>query len=201
MPDSYRALQTALSNGWILDSWDDDTAAGLNALAAWLCSSGSINDNWVPTFVVNSDAEVELLKAAARAANVWLIETRDDPDCSPEWQPLEDASVLGRVLYTWTDVQGFKKADVVQFPQYLSFAPEKVARDFCRLYARQRATVRDDRDGALQIQKARSEHYRRQFISVLSRVIDADGIRGDTWPIHIRGDAVDELLQPPAFVE
>lgn len=202
MPDCYRALQIALSNGWIIESWDDETAAGLNALAAWLCSSGSVNDNWVPMFVADAPGEIGLLKAAARTANVRLTRTRSDPDRPTEWRPVESASILGRVLYTWTGVRGDKSPDVAQFPRYVQFAPEWVAADFAKVYVHQRATVRDDRDGALQIQEIRTDRYRRKLVELLERVVSTpDEIRGESWPVFIRGDAIDELLQPLSFVD
>ena len=199
MPDPYRALQTALSKGWIIESWDDETAAGMNALAAWLCSSGSVNDHWTPAFVADTPGEIGLLKAAGRTANVRLKQTRADSDRPAEWVPTEDANVLGRVLYTWTGVRGDKSPDIAQFPRYVQFAPEWVASDFAKVYVHQRATVRHDRDGALQIQEMRTDRYREQLVSLLERVVsNADDIRAENWPVYIRGDAVDELRKRPS---
>lgn len=193
-PDCYRGLQTALVNDWIVDDWTE-TARGLNQLAGWLLASGSINDNWVPLFVADTDTEIEQLQDAFDLGGVAPMETRNDPDRPREWRPTTDASVLGRVLHTWSGVRGDKSQTVMQFPRYPAFAPIGIAREFATIYVNLRGTHREDRSTPLlQLQERRSDAYREAFVDLLKRVVsDSDDVRGNSWPILLRGDAVEEL--------
>lgn len=193
-PDCYRGLQTALTNDWIIDDWHD-TARGLNRLAAWLLASGSINETWVPLFIAEDDAVIERLRAATHTAGVALSSTREDDGRPLEWRPRRDASVLGRVLHTWTGIRGDKSPGVMQFPQYPQFVRQDVARAFAETYVSLRAVARDDTaDARLQIQEDRSKRYRESLVELLQRVVtDASDVRGGSWPVYIVEDAVTEL--------
>jgi hypothetical protein len=192
-PDCYRGLQAARDREWLVDEWTD-TARGLNQLAAWLLASGSINDVWVPLFVADTDAEIERLRSAAQDAGVALTATREAEDRPLEWRPRSDASVLGRILHTWTGVKGDKSSKTMQFPRYPQYARRDIARDFTRIYVNLRAVKRNDRpDTRIQLMEDRSEAYRRDLVALLERVIDSDAIRGGSWPVYVVGDTVDEL--------
>ncbi len=199
MPDCYRGLQTARSNGWIIDSWNEETARGLNCLAAWTLSSGGINENFVPSFVAELSDEYETLSDYARSAGVRLQRTREsDEERPPEWVPRSDASVLGRVLYTWIGVKGNKSRDRVEFPAYLRESPEFIIQDFLQVYVQQRGVYRDDRGGSIQLSADRTDSFRQALKSRLqAAVVDESEIRGEAWPLRICGSAMETLGQYP----
>ncbi|WP_336135550.1 hypothetical protein [Natronomonas amylolytica] len=195
-PDCYRGLQTALNRGWILDSWSSDAARTLNRLAAWLLASGSVSHQTrVPDFVVETSAQEDRLLGYFETFDLRpRVVTRDGkPD---EWIPRSDASILGRVLQTWTGLDGDKTSLDTRFPEYLQYAPVGIARGFAETYVSLRATVRTDRGDRLQIQAERSEYFRQQLIELLSRVVDPDEIRGDSWPVYLVDDAAFQLFNP-----
>ena len=162
MPDCYRGLQVVQSNNWIIDSWEQEVARGLNCLAAWILSSGGINENFVPTFVAEPGDEYESLSDYASSAGVRLERTREsDEDRPPEWLPRSNASVLGRLIYTWIGVKGDKSRDKVEFPVYLQEAPDTIVRDFVQIYVQQRGVYRDDRGEYIQISVNRTDSFRR----------------------------------------
>lgn len=200
MPDCYRGLQTAYENGWIIEDWRDEKAKALNCLAAWVLSSGGIDDNWVPTFITDSDdREIEALRRYSRSAGVRLTRTREsDSPRPPEWRPTNAASVLGRVLYTWLRVKGDKTPESVSFPTYLDEAPRSITLAFLRIYVQQRGVRREDRDGQIQIAVNRSDGFRRELKWILQSVVgDPADIRGEAWPLRIRGEAVEMLRRYP----
>lgn len=198
-PDCYRGLQTALSNGWIIDSWDEESAQALNCLAAWVLSSGGINERFVPTFVTDSDSEYKQLRDYAASAGIRLKRTRDpDGERPPEWRPSSDASVLGRVLYTWTGIKGDKSREATKFPEYLNDVPEPILRSYLQVYAQQRGVYRDDRGEYIQIIAERTDGFRRVLKSHLQSVVEnPEEVKGDGWPIRIYGDAMKSLRQYP----
>jgi hypothetical protein len=202
-PDCYRGLQTALSNGWLIEEWTRRGRA-LNCLAAWTLSSGGINDNWVPQWVAPSDDESDVLDRYATAVGVSLVQTRPDDTTTPdgtrraaEYRPEDDASVLGRVLSTWTGLQGDKDR-TVRFPRYVRFAPDEIARDFCRVYVAQRGIEREHGRPFRQIAATRSEAFREDLLAQLRRVVDEpDAVRGESWPIRIYEPAKSALAGYP----
>jgi hypothetical protein len=187
-PDCCRGLQTALSKSWIIEKWTDGGRA-LNCLAAWTLSSGGIDGHWVPQWVAPSEAEYVALEEYASAVGVSLVQTRPEGTTTPEgtrraaeYRPDKDASVLGRVLSTWTGLQG-DKDHTVRFPQYVRFAPDEVARDFCRVYVAQRGVEREHGSDFTQISATRSERFRRDLLDQLRRVVDEpDAVRGESGP-------------------
>ena len=195
-PDCYRGLQTALSNDWLIETWDRRGRA-LNCLAVWTLTSGGINDNWVPQWVADSDAELSVLEQYADAAGIRLVRTRDADDRPDEYLPDADVSVLGRILSTWTSLQGDKDR-TVRFPRYVRFAPEEIARDFCRVYVAQRGVERDHGREFVQIAATRSEAFRRDLLDQLRRVVeDPDSVRGESWPVRIYEPARSQLAGYP----
>jgi hypothetical protein len=193
-PDCYRGLQVALENGWLLESWDSDTARALNELAAWVCTSGSIDGVFAPYFVVEPALE-DWFQQLATDANLSVRRTRDDPARPPEWTPTENQTVFGRVLNTWTGLLGDKSALSTQFPRYPQFAPDDIATAFAQAYVRLRASETDRYDTlAVQLQEDRSERYYRDLRSLLERVVADDlEIRGSGFPMYIVGEAAQKL--------
>jgi len=194
LPVCYRGLQTALEHDWLLESWDSDTARALNELAAWVCASGSIDGVFAPYFVVEP-ALADRFQQLAADANIAVRQTRDDSDRPPEWTPTEHQTVFGRVLHTWTGVQGDKSALATQFPRYPQFAPDDIAAAFAATYVRLRASPSERYDTpAVQLQEDRSECYYRALRDLLERVVEnPDEIRGSGFPVYIVGDAAQQL--------
>ena len=194
-PDAYRGLQTALDNDWIIDDWQSETARALNRLAAWILASGSVNSNWVAAFVAE-DEDVKRLREIADSAGISLRQTRNEEGRPTEWIPRKNASVLGRVLHTWTGVEGDKSKHETQFPRYLRFSRQDVAREFAQIYVRLRAVKREDTtDKRIQLVEKRTDRYRESLVNLLKRVVDdEDAVRGDSWPIYIVGEDAIQLL-------
>lgn len=207
MPDPYRALQTALDRGWLVESWDSDEARALNVLAAWVLASGSVDERWVPSFVVDDEIEREMLKAIGHTLDIQFDFLRSSSATRPsELRPVRDASVLGRVLYTWTGVRGDKSPRETVFPVYLDSVPQSIAADFARIYVQLRHTDRTDelsqRNPFLQIQADRTDSFRRALASLLRRVVsDPSAIRATSWPVRIYEPALSGLRQWPEWVE
>ncbi|MUV85085.1 hypothetical protein GJ631_00420 [Natronomonas sp. CBA1123] len=183
-----------LKNGWVLESWDSDTARALNQLAAWVCASGSIHEDFAVHFVVEPDLE-DWFQELTGGVGITVRQTRTNSDRPPEYTPTEHQTVLGRVLHTWTGVQGDKSTLATQFPRYLEFAPDDIATAFAQAYVRLRATPTERYDGqAVQLQEHRSKSYYRDLRTLLERVVADDSeIRGTGFPVYIVGDAAQQL--------
>jgi hypothetical protein len=193
-PDCYRGLQTALDRGLIVDSWSTPEARTLTRLAAWLLASGSVShDTHVPSFIVATPAQDDRLVGYFETVGLRpRIERRSGkPD---EWIPRSDASVLGRVLQTWTGLDGDKSPLETRFPEFVQYAPVGIARQFAETYVSLRGVVREDRDGWVQLQADRTARYREALVALLERLVDADDVRGDSWPVYLRPDAVERLF-------
>lgn len=199
-PDCYRGLQTAVINDWFIEDWSHERAKAINCLAAWLLSSGSIDDRWVPKFVTDDDrGEINALQQYARSLDVGLELTRPDDESRPmEWEPTADATILGRVLHTWTGVRGDKASELVRFPEYLQFAPHHIVKHFVRIYIRQRGVHRTDTGEFIQIAVDRTDAFREALAACLGRVVsDTGSIRDTSWPIRIYEPAMSELQGYP----
>jgi hypothetical protein len=85
-----------------------------------------------------------------------------------------------------------------RFPRYVRFAPEEVARDFCRVYVAQRGVERDHGREFIQIAATRSEAFREDLLAQLRRVVDdPDAVRGDSWPVRVYEPAKSQLAGYP----
>ena len=130
--------------------------------------------------------------------DVRLQSLREDDGRPLEWRLTEDASVLGRVLYTWTGVRGDKSESAAVFPRYIQFAPVWVARAFCQICVQQRGMYRDDRGEFIQITAKRSDRLRQQLADTVRRVVsDPDAIRATSWPLRIYEPPLSELREYP----
>lgn len=193
-PDCVHAIDTAEQHDWLIDNWDSDAATGLNTLAAWLLSSGSLSrDPFQPRWIANDNEDT--LRAAGRDIGIRLASQNRRAGRPIEWVPKRDGVVLGRLLHLWTGLRGDKAEQSTRFPRYPSYAPKWVARHFAQTYVQNRSIRRDDRPGnRFQVQEERTQAYRTNLVALLQRVIsNPDDVRGDSWPIYIVGDAVTEL--------
>lgn len=173
VPDCVRGLKTADGNGWLDLSYRDRTFRGLNAFVAWTFSGGSINRVYVPYFVVEDD-DRDRLDRAADAVGVDLDFTRRaEPGRATELRPVEDASVLGRVLAAMGAPVGQKndRAEIA-LPAYLEDAPATVRREFARTYLENRGELSGT--GDCTFREERPERYLR---SLAALVADATGER------------------------
>ena len=115
-----------------------------------------------------------------------------------ERKPREDASVLGRVLHTWTGVAGDKQPNLTRFPTFPEYAPAWVARPVARTYVALRGVDRSDKSGRrVQIQEDRSAQFRERVISLLERVGSPHTVRGDSWPIYVVDETAESLYELP----
>lgn len=170
-PDCVRGLQTAEAHGWVDVAPGDDVFRGLNVMLAWIFSGGSIlNETWVPYFVSDDEADRRLLDRAAALVGVGLDFTRSGASGrARELRPLEDASVLGRVLTVLGAPRGEKDgASGIALPGYLEAAPDRVGQEFVQVYLRNRGQVRDS--GVIHSREDRPDAYLRSVASLMRRL-------------------------------
>lgn len=199
-PDAYRGLQTALDHGWFIQSWTSTTAVSLNGLAAWICASGSIGQDWVPRFVVNTETEADLVTGLLET--IGLEAVKEDSGTSVRYRPRDEASVLGRVLHTWTGLRGYKSKPETQFPAYPLQSPDDISLAFAQIYVQHRGTVQaaDSPWPYVQIAVDRSEAYLRDVAALLRSIIaDESAFEATAWPVRIYEPALSELRQWPTL--
>ncbi len=187
-PDCVRGLQDAEALGWIDVAPSSDTLRGLNVMLAWIFSGGSIlHQTWMPYWVVRSEEDRALLDRAAELVDVELDYTRSASDSrARELRPVEDASVLGRVLTVLGAPRGGKdEAGDVSLPGYLENAPERVSQEFVQVYLRNRG--RDGSD-AVYFRKPRAAGYRRS-LSVLVERLTGESVVNSGERLALSGEA------------
>lgn len=168
-PDCVHGLETAERLGWVDVAPAGRTFRGLNVLVAWTFSGGSIlRDTWVPYFVSDGEADRDLLERAGTLVGVRLDYTRSAGSSrARELRPVENASVLGRVLTVLGAPRGEKnEAGRVSLPEYLEDAPERVRQEFVQVYLRNRGRRRPETD-EIRLQVARPERYRRSLATLV----------------------------------
>lgn len=148
-----------------------------------------------PLFVTSDDRdEIQALRSYARAADIQLESTGTDDNRPLEWRPTEDASILGRVLHTWTGVKGVKTKFESRFPHYPQYAPHHVTLEFCKVYVQQRGSDAHHFPNFTQLKAERNALFRESIIESLQRVVsDPDLVTGDEWPTRVHEPAVSEL--------
>lgn len=135
-PNPVRGIEAAESHGWIEIDPASDTARGLNALVAWISSSGSIaTDTWTPYFAAADEGDQEVLTAAASLAGIELDFTRRAADDrTQEMRPVEHGSVLGRVLVVLGAPRGAdEKTARARLPAYLNHVSDRLGREFLQV--------------------------------------------------------------------
>lgn len=159
-PDPVRAIQAADEHGWLETDFQDRTFRGLNVLVAWILSGGSLNANYVPQFAISSSNDEERIDAAFDVVGVDYDFLRGgDLQRATEYRPLEDASVLGRVLWVLDAPLGRKNEQArIVLPNYLADAPGRIRRDFVVTYLCNRGHI-DDGNGVLRFREDRSDQY------------------------------------------
>lgn len=171
-PDCVRAIDAADDHDWLDLEPDSRRFRGLNALVVWVFAGGSIVEQTkVPYFTAPDHPAELLLKRAAGWAGTQLETTRVGEDGRPpEYRPVEDASVLGRVLMILGAPVGEKNPDsAVVLPAYLEDAPTQVRREFCQIYLWGRGQRKDD-SHLLRFWEARSTGYLESLASFFQTV-------------------------------
>lgn len=165
VPDPVRGIQRAEHRGWLEPDLDSTTFQGLNGLAAWVYSGGSIDSQWyIPRFAVD-DADTEArIDRAFDAVGVEYDFTRSAAtDRATEYRPVEDAAVLGRVLAVLGAPVGAKnERRRITLPDYLEAAPETVRREFIATYLGNRGQ-RSTRKSTVTFREDRSGRYLRSL--------------------------------------
>lgn len=157
-PDVVRGVRTAEEHGWLDLDARKPAFRGLNVFVAWIYSSGSITRRYVPRFIVTSPDDRGCLQQAADCADIDLRAAREgEPSRADELVPAADASVLGRVLSTLGAPVG-EKVTLRQLPAYLDDTPDRIRREFARIYLQNRATPRPDKE-LWQIKEERPDRY------------------------------------------
>jgi hypothetical protein len=204
-PDPLRGLETARDRGWIINDWEDDRGNYLNILAAWICASGSIDQAWVPRFIVSEEQDEQALLTTFAALDIDPVAVHtDDTEQTTNYKPQQDASVLGRILFTWTGIRGYKNEDETRFPRYPQMAPESICRAFAQVYVQHRGTMQNHSatNRYVQIQSTRSDGYRQNLAEILQQVVsDPTAVRATGWPVRIYESALSELRQWPAIIK
>lgn len=171
-PDCVRGLQTAEAHGWVDVAPDSDVFRGLNVMLAWIFSGGSIlNETWMPYWVADDELDRDLLERAAALVGVELDWTRSaDDGRARELRPIEDASVLGRVLVVLGAPRGEKnEANDVTLPSYLETEPVRVGQEFVQVYFRNRGRTLDGED-LLRLPETRSGRYVQSLVALVRRL-------------------------------
>ncbi|MDZ7702014.1 MAG: hypothetical protein U5J98_08050 [Halobacteriales archaeon] len=173
-PNSVRGIQVAEDRGWIAPLPSSERFRGLNALLAWVLQSGSITtETWVPFFTVGSDRDRQLLSAAANMAGLTLDVTRSASALrSQEMRPIEDGSVLGRVLVVLGAPRGaVREEGQLTLPSYLDRVPERYAQEFVQLYIHNLGQNRDDRF-IIHLRPSHSVDYLQSVAALVKRLTD-----------------------------
>lgn len=171
-PDCVRGIDAARERDWLDVEIGSGTFRGLNVLLAWAFSGGSIlRDSWVPYWSANGEDDLELLSRAADWANTRIDWTRSGASGrGREIRPIEDASVLGRVLVAMGGHRGRKTENSdISLPNYLDAAPRRIGQEFIQIYLRNRAQSLSDTD-ATRFREVRSNRYLQSLASFIERL-------------------------------
>lgn len=203
IPDPVRGIQRATKRGWLGSDHNSRRFRGLNALTAWVFSGGSIDSQWyVPRFVVDRETNRSPIDRAFDAVGVEYDFVRSSSSHrATEYRPVEDGTLLGRVLAVLGAPVGSKnQRSPTELPDYLEEAPDLVRQEFIQVYLRNRGqrsstkatvTFREARDqGYLQAlaEVIRSETDGRVRVSGMNVIVSAEAATViDEWPSVLEG--------------
>lgn len=192
-PDPVRAIQAAEKHEWLEPDFSDRTFKGLNVLVAWILSGGSLNSNYVPQFAISGEDDERRIDAAFEAVGVDYDFLRGgDLQRATEYRPLEDASVLGRVLWVLDAPLGRKNEDArIRLPNYLADAPRRIRQDFVATYLNNRGHVSED-NGVLRFREDRSDQYLHDLAELIHETT-GEGVRVSEKNVIVSANATIEV--------
>lgn len=191
VPDSVRAINTAIGRGWLAPEPESQTAAALTKLAGHILAGGSINQNWVPAVSCGSRASVEWIEQAFQAVGVATSTRNADSDSrATEVVPTEDSSVLGRCLSCLGVPRGSKR-ELDALPSAFEFVPSEARRAIAVIIVRHRGVEYDDKATT----RVMSERPRAYHDSLAVFIRDATGERAvaDDRGVTVSADAMRQL--------
>lgn len=167
-PDPVRAIQAARERGWLDMEFNDRTFQGLNVLVAWILSGGSLNSNFVPQLAVSDEQDERRVDAAFDAVGVEYDFLRGgDSQRATEYRPIEEASLLGRILRVLDAPLGRKNEEArIVLPHYLADAPRTIRQSFIRTYLNNRGHLNDN-NGVLRFREDRADRYLQSLASLI----------------------------------
>ncbi|WP_251344416.1 hypothetical protein [Haloplanus halophilus] len=129
-PYVHNALSTAHERGWLTASSDDDIPLALTAILAWIFSQGSIRaESYYPIFRLSSPDQRSYFETIADDLDLsYSIIRSEDPTRSTEVRPIEDGTVLGRVLHILGAPLSESTQQISLPPVYLYHYPEHAHR-------------------------------------------------------------------------
>lgn len=144
-PDAARAVRVAEANRWIpLDS-DCEAFRTLNRLVAWILSDGSIDGQYLPTFVADTRADRHRLIGLFDDLGIDYRALEDErTGRTTRYRPAVHAPVLGRLLSVLGAPVGSGNGSRIALPGYLDRVPRRVRREFAETYLRNRAPGEGD---------------------------------------------------------
>jgi hypothetical protein len=202
VPDALRGMQTAVDNGWLPITWDDDEQdlAAWNTLMAGIFAGGSLNVNFVPQWAPGRDDERIRIRAALRQLGLdSRVERTDETNRATEVIPETDAAVFGHVLAAVGAPVGPKaELDELHLPDYLESAPDWMRAEFTAIYLSHRAECRfppEDETTGIRLQEKRPSVYLDELAALFESVTRESVTRPAERQIFVSATAVEYLAQ------
>lgn len=172
-PDSVRGLEVARSHGWVPLTSTSPHLEAFVTLLAWTFSGGSINRNWVPSFVTNDTAARFRVTEALYTLDTEIEVKRRGDGRATEILPTTGASALGRVLVTMGAPRGEKNAAAdIQLPAWLWEISPDLQRGFAKTYLLNRGHRHVGKD-TMTFREERAESYLSALADFLQEVAEA----------------------------
>ncbi len=191
-PDAVRAIDTAREYGWLTATFGDREFTALNTLVANVFSGGSIAEqHYQPSFALNHRGEESHVIDALELAGVEYQVVADRDGRADEARPMEDGTVLGRVLAVLGAPVGPKADTRLSLPDYLEGAPDDVRETFVYSYLENRA-IEHEGKATLTIQEQRNREYLAELADLIDDVAGG-GVRLGERDIVVSADAARAL--------
>ena len=192
-PDPVRAIDTAREYGWLEVDYCDEVFRGLNGLVANVFSGGSIaTETYAPSFSIDRHGEQSRVFDALELATVEYRVVDDRDDRADEVWPVDDGTVLGRVLATLGAPVGPKAEQHLELPSYLEDAPDEIRREFVVHYLENRAAEHDGK-ATLTIQEERRPRTYLEDLGTLIRDVSGGHVSVSDMRVTISADAARKL--------